>query len=70
MYLDQWTSKGIECDISAQTEEILMLGNPSLPYILRILKLPNIFKDSVHGKSFSFLAILYSKHLGSQFKYM
>lgn len=45
-------NKGIECDIFAQTEEILIPGKFSIPYILRIVKLSNDFKEPVHAESF------------------
>lgn len=51
-FLDQWMNKGIECDIIAWTEEIFIPEKFSIPCFLRILKLPNNFKEFMHAESF------------------
>lgn len=63
-------NKGIECDISVQTEEILVLGNYFAPSLLRILKLPHMFLKTLYMLIFfSFLQVLYGKDKDNLNKY-
>jgi len=54
-------NKEIECDISVQTKEILVLRNSFAPSLLRILKLPDMFLKTLHVESSSFIPVLYRK---------